>query len=209
MTAGSRQLAVGSIWRIASRGRKPTVTADRQLPTATADCRLPRASGQAAIEFVAGLLLLLLVITGMIHVANMGRASLYLHAALRGEAGEGAMRDGSIGTSPPYISDWSPGEDGLRHTADDQPVRGLASATTGDLAAYSVRSPGDWTYAADSRLPVSMLRLSESPGAMLAFTHEEDTIRVALSRVIQQLVYNKKEVAIKEEVWMPLMGGLY
>jgi hypothetical protein len=30
-----------------------------------------------------------------------------------------------------------------------------------------------------------------------------------VDRVIRQLVYDKDEVAIREEVWMPLMGGLY
>jgi len=32
---------------------------------------------------------------------------------------------------------------------------------------------------------------------------------VPVDPVLRQLVYDKDEVAIKEEVWMPLMGGLY
>ena len=164
-------------------------------------------SGQAAAEFVICLLLLMLVIMGMMQVANMGRASLYLHAALRGEAGEKAMRD--TGTSAPYISDWSPGPDGVRYTADDVPTRGMASKVTSDLAAYSFRSPGDAIYAEGSLRPFSMLTLGESPGEVLKFTHEEGRIYVHLFPLMQQLVYRKEKVTIKEEVWMPPMGGLF
>ena len=166
-------------------------------------------SGQAAAEFVVCLLALMLVIMGMMQVATMGRASLYLHAALRGEAGEKAMDDGRLGTSAPYISDWAPGPDGIRYTADDEPTPGMASKITGDLAAYSFRAPGDATYAADSLLPFSMLSLGESPGQVLRFTHEEGRIYVSLFPLIQQLVYRKEKVAIKEEVYMPSMGGLF
>jgi hypothetical protein len=171
--------------------------------------RKPGIGGQAAVEFVACLLALLLVITGMIHVANMGRASLLLHARLRGDAGKAAMRDDTLGTLPPYISDWNPGTDGARYTADDRPVDGMAAGVEGTLTEYSARFPGDWTYAtAESRLPVSMIHLRES-ATLLGFAHAEDTVHVALSRVIRQLAYDKKEVVIKEEVWLPLMGGLY
>ena len=166
-------------------------------------------SGQAAAEFVVCLLLLMLVIMGMMQVATMGRASFYLHAALRGEAGKKAMDDGHIGTSAPYISNWSPGPDGVRYTADDEPIRGMASGTTSDLAAYSFRSPGDAIYAAGSLRPVSMLSLTESPGQVLRFTHEEGRIYVHLFPLMQQLVYRKEKVAIKEEVYMPSMGGLF
>jgi hypothetical protein len=172
----------------------------------------PRA-GQAAIEFVSGLLLLLLAVTGIIHVSRMGRTSLFLHSVLRGDAGERAM-EGVVSESPEYISDWQPGEDQTRYTADDQPVvNGAALAATLDsLTTHSVRSPGDWDYVENqTRLPVSMISLQASPAmaTTLGFVHREETLHVPVDTVLRQLVYDKDEVAIKEEVWMPLMGGLY
>jgi len=170
-------------------------------------------SGQAAIEFVAGLLLLLILLTGLIHVNRLARTSLFLHSVLRGMAGEQAMKS-DLSTTSGYISGWEAGPDGLRYTADDQPVRNSAqlSSTLSALTAYSVRSPNDWSYIAnDSRLPVSQSRLQASPlmPTVLGFAHEEETLHVPVDPVIRQLVYGKDEVAIKEEVWMPLMGGLY
>jgi very-short-patch-repair endonuclease len=166
-------------------------------------------AGQAVIEFIVGLLLLLIVITGMIHVANMGRASLALHAILRGEAGKEAMNDGMIGTSPPHISDWSAGADKIRYTVDDTAEHSSALGISQALTEYSVQTPGDWTYVADSRLPASAIQLNNASMQLLSFAHEEGTVFVDLSSVIRQLIYNKEKVVIKEEVWMPIMGGLY
>ncbi len=171
-------------------------------------------SGQAAIELVAGLLLLLLVLTGLIHVNRMARTSLFLHAVLRGDAGEQAMEDTALSAAPLYISDWQAGADGVRYTADDQPVRNGAflSSTLSTLTQDSVKNADDWSYVTDlDRLPTSMVQLNASPAmaATLGFVHREETLHVPVDPVLRQLVYGKDEVAIKEEVWMPLMGGLY
>jgi hypothetical protein len=152
-------------------------------------------------------------LTGLIHVNRLARTSLFLHSVLRGMAGEQAMKN-DLSTVTDYISGWETGPDGLRYTADDQPVRNSAqlSATLNALSAYSVRSPDDWSHIAnDSRLPVSQSRLQASPlmPTVLGFVHAEETYHVPVDPVIRQLVYGKDEVAIKEEVWMPLMGGLY
>lgn len=173
-----------------------------------------RRAGQAAIEFIASLLLLLIIIAGLIHVNRMARTSLFLHSVLRGNAGEQAMQNTLASEAPEYISDWQPGEDGERYTADDQPVSSGARmpAILNTLTGYSVKDPDDWAYVTDaSRLPVSMVTIQQSPvmATALGFSHEEETLYVPVDPVIRQLVYGKDEVAIKESVWMPLMGGLY
>ena len=174
-----------------------------------------RHSGQAAIELIAGMLLLLIVVTGLIHVNRLGRTSLFLHSVLRGMAGELAMEDTTVSAAPEFISDWQAGVDGERYTADDTAVRNGAMllSTLDTLVDRSVKNPDDWKYVTDSSLlPVSMIQLQASPvmaTTMLGFAHEEATLHVPVDPVIRQLVYGKDEVAIKEEVWMPLMGGLY
>lgn len=170
-------------------------------------------SGQASVEFVVGILLMLIVLTGIIHVSRMARTSLFLHAVLRGMAGKDAMGDTSSVT-PAYISDWEAGDDGVRYTADDRPVRNstMLPATLDLLTRYSVEEPDDWnTIAADTRLPVSMFSLHATPllATTVGFTHTEETLHVPVDTVIRQLIYDKDKVSIKEEVWMPLMGGLY
>lgn len=172
-----------------------------------------RRSGQASVEFVVGILLMLIVLTGIIHVSRMARTSLFLHAVLRGSAGKDAMSD-TTSVNPTYISDWDAGEDGIRYTADDRPTRNgaMLPATLDLLTQLSVKKPDDWnTIAADTRLPVSMVSLHSDPllATIVGFTHSEETLHVPVDTVIRQLIYDKDEVSIKEEVWMPLMGGLY
>lgn len=172
-----------------------------------------RQSGQAAVEFVVGLLLMLIVLAGIIHVCRMGRTSLFLHAVLRGDAGKEAMSQ-IAASSPAYIADWQEGADGIRYTADDQPVRNAAMlpATLDLLTRDSVKNADDWSLIADdTRLPVSMFSLYATPimATTVGFVHSKETLHVPVDFVIRQLVYDKDEVAIQEEVWMPLMGGLY
>lgn len=186
-----------------------------QLPTSAfrPPSSAPR-SGQAAIEFVASLLLFLILLTGLIHVNRMARTSLFLHAVLRGDAGEQAMADGATSVAPLHVSDWTPGTDGTRYTADDQPVRNGAvlPATLSSLTRHSVKTPSDWGYVENaSQLPVSMIKLNASPimATTLGFSHREETLQMTIDPFVRQLIYGKDKVAIKEEVWMPLMGGLY
>ena len=180
-------------------------------------------AGQATIEFTVALFFLLLpIFLGLYHVNLMARVSLFLLAGLRGSGGVSAMQDSALSTAPPYISNWEEGTDGLRHTADDQPVLNSIgqSATLSALTGYSVKTPGDWNFDFIKRtqIPVSMISLHDSPisGAMLGFAHEEKNSEdafgenIVVNDFLRELVPRlKSTVVIKEEVWMPLMGGLY
>ena len=168
-------------------------------------------TGQAAIEFVVCLLLILLVLTGIIHVARLARTSLFLHAVLRGDAGRRAMRSGTLARAPTHISDWSPGADNIRHTADDQPVhRGMVVPNTAQtLTDFSVRSASDWTFVApDSRLPLSMIRLRESPNSVtiVGFAHGEGFFDACRPRAARTRLRQRRR-GYQRRGLMPLMEG--
>lgn len=171
-------------------------------------------TGQASIELAAALILMLIIITGILHVSRMARTSLFLQSVLRGKAGERAMNHFAAPDATEYISDWDAGADGIQYTADDKPVKNSVnlSLTFTALCQHSVNSQNDWQYVAErSRLPVSMVQLYNSPlfSTAVEMTHEKERLYVPVDRVIRDLVYGKDDVAIEEEVWIPLMGGLY
>ena len=171
-------------------------------------------SGQASIELAVAIVLLLIIVTGILHVNRMARTSLFLHSVLRGEAGTDAMEDGAFADGAEYIADWEEGADGLRYTSDDRPVlsSGNLSSTFLSLTDHSVNSPDDWQHVSDdTQLPSSMIRLHNTPmmSTAIEMTHEKERLYVPVESVIRQLVYDKEEVPIEEEVWMPLMGGMY
>lgn len=168
-------------------------------------------AGQAMIEFISGILLLMLLAAGFIHIVKMTRTSLFLHSVLRGNAGLSAMQN-VLSASPDAISDWNPGPDQVRYTADDTSIGNSASTVLSVMTDTSVRQPEDWRHVTtQSQLPVSMVRLHDSmlTATLLGCAHAQETLHVPVDPVIRSLVYDKDEVAIKEEVWMPLMGGLY
>lgn len=170
-------------------------------------------SGQAAAELAIGILLMAIVLFSLLFVGKMTSSSLYLHSLLRGEAGKRAM-DSSFSLAPRPIADWDAGEDEVRHTADDQPKNNsvMISATLSMLTESSARTGDDWSHIMrDTRLPVSAATLHSASGltAMLGFVRAKATLDVPVDPMVQQLMYNKETVAITEEVWMPLMGGLY
>jgi len=172
-----------------------------------------RRSGQAMIEFCVGLIVLLLLITGILHIGRMARISLSIHAEIRGDAGKRAMQ-GEFGSTAEAISDWDSGADGLRFTADDKAKINSATAMSimNAVASGSARRDEDWQEVLDkTQLPFSMARLHQQRGlpALLGFVHRERAVDMQVDPVIRQLVYDAPEVRIKEEIWMPQLGGLY
>ena len=170
-------------------------------------------SGQAMIEFCIGALVLLLLVTGIIHVGRMARISLSLHAEIRADAGQTAMQS-TLGTTPQAISDWDSGADGLRFTADDKPQLNSVSAMgiLDAVVSHSVSKEEDWQVIVDkTRRPTSMARLRSQTGmtAFLGFVHKEQAVDMMVDPFIREMVYDAAEIRIKEEVWMPQMGGLF
>ena len=213
-TEARGQISLSSVFRPLSSALRPLSSALCPPSSGLRPVSSTPRSGQAAIELAVGLLLFLILLSGIIHVNRMARTSLFLHAVLRGDAGMQAMADTAMSVAPLDISDWQAGPDAIRFTADDQPVRNgaILPATLASLTGYSVKDPDDWGYVKDlSRLPTSMVQLNASPLAAttLGFVHREETLHMTVDPVIRQLIYGKDKVAIKEEVWMPLMGGLY
>lgn len=165
------------------------------------------------MELAVALVLLLIILTGILHVSRMARTSLFLQSVLRGKAGERAMDPFATSIAAEYISNWDAGADRIEYTADDQPIKNSVnlSLTFASLCQHSADSPDDWQYVADhTQLPVSMVQLFNSSfiSTAVEMTQEKERLYVPVDPVIRDLVYGKEDVAIEEEVWMPLMGGL-
>ncbi len=175
-----------------------------------------RQSGQAAMELMASLLLLMVIIAGLLHINKLVRSSLFLHSVIRASAGERAMSSGAMAMVPEAIKDWDPGKDRTRYTADDTPKKSTAGIATSIALLCDTstdgHADGDWSYVAPKTLlPFSMLQLREtgSVGSLLGAVKAEESLEIEVEPVIRQLVYDKDTVEIKEGVWIPLMEGLY
>ena len=169
-------------------------------------------AGQAAIEFVVALFLLLIILIGMLFLNDLSLKSLLLQAGIREDAGYQAMSS-TLGTAPDSIRDWSDGEDKTPYTADDRPQKSASASTTLQLLSdRSVANESDWSKIdSNVQLPFSMLTVRRAPSLVNAVPsvrkREEELVEVP--DFIRENIYRKDEVTIREEIYFPLLGGLF
>ena len=169
-----------------------------------------RRGGQAAVEFIIGLLVLVILLAGGIQYLRVANAHRSITTTLRAEAGARALRDDVPAGIPPFLRGWDAGRDGIRHTDDDTAVEGPAF-TLGGIARRSARAPADWEHLAPLQRdnPMALLRTSPLPMVELALIKAERSERIAVDPAVRELIYDRPAVTVRHTVWMPLLGGLY
>ena len=169
-------------------------------------------AGQAMIEMMLGVMLIMLLIAGMVQFVTIASVHSALDAQVRGDAGVVAMSPLTAWDTPDYILNWKVGPDGQPFTADDQKTIGQPNAI-GLIANDSVRpnSPTDWNALAPLRSTSTMDLLHQTPTPLidLGFIGIKLSQEVPVIDVIQELVYAKPTVTVQEEVWFPVTKGLY
>ena len=169
-------------------------------------------AGQAAIEFVAALFLLLIILIGMLFLNDRSLQSLLLQAGIREDAGYQAMAS-TLGTAPDAIRDWNDGEDKTPYTADDRPQKSANASTTLQLLSdRSVANESDWAKVdSDVQLPFSMLTIHRGPSLVNAVpsVRKKEEEQIEVPNFIRENIYRKDEVTIREEIYFPLLGGIY
>ena len=80
------------------------------------------ASGQAMIEFVVAILLVVIIMAGLLQFVELAGEKGVLLGQIRREAGEKAVSPRvALGVVPDYIRDWEPGSDEIRHLTPSAP----------------------------------------------------------------------------------------
>ena len=167
-------------------------------------------NGQAAVEFIVGLLVLVTILVGGIQYLVIANAYREITTTLRAEAGSQALNDFAFVTTPPFLRNWDAGRDTIRHTDDDTPVRGLPATLT-TLASRSAAAPADWEHLSPlARVnPMALMRDSPTPMAELSFVKAERSTTVTVDPAVRQLIFDRPTVTVHHTVWLPLLGGLY
>jgi hypothetical protein len=169
-----------------------------------------RRSGQALVELAVGLLVIVLLTTGIIGFVQLSGAKGETLAEARAEAGRKAASGGlAVSQSPDFFRDWEEGADGLRHTADDTKQRDSASRLQ-NLAGQSVPDESQWALL-ESRRHSSMARLGRGtfPMGALSMVHAEEARTVELSPAMRDWIVGKDSITVASDVWLPRLelGG--
>ena len=168
-------------------------------------------SGQAMIELMLGVIMILILVAGGVQLADIMRHHSAIDARIRGDAGVIAMSPLLFLDTPDYILTWDGGRDRQRFTADDRRVPGDPAAIK-NIADHTARQGSqDWGVFLGLHQPSSIEALHQTPVPMMAlgFVGVRCTVQVPVSDIVQELVYASPEVKEQEDCWMPVMRGLY
>ena len=175
-------------------------------------------SGQAMIELMIGMILILILLAGIGQFLQVAYVHTDMDATVRGAAGTLAMSSTTKKT-PHNIQTWLPGPDNQRFTADDVEKAG-SPATIATIAGDSVAKASDWAALdfefqrlAPAHFP-SLDKIKQQAGALteLGFVvspTDQSSKTVPVFDLARSLFYDKKDITVKEDVWMPIMSGLY
>ncbi len=163
-----------------------------------------RRAGQAMVEFVIAILVVVIILAGFFQLMEIAGARGDILRSIRSEAGKKALSPGLLLDRPDYIREWKEGQDEFRHTADDAAEGGSISVTLGaGVVGHSVSDSGDWTYL-DSAVNSDLASLRGGlSAAALGLVHEKESEKVDLMPAMRDWIVGKEYVLVGSELWMP------
>ena len=170
----------------------------------------PLQSGQAMIELMLGVILILILLTGSVQFLQVASAHSSIDGGVRARTGIKALSPLTEEDTPRYILNWDPGADGQRYTADDQATNG-SPQTIVDIADRSVATATDWNKCGNLAHPSSLEALGQIPVPLssLGFIGIRWSTLVQIEPIAQELFYGNAFATVQEDVWVPIMNGLY
>ncbi len=177
------------------------------IPPSPLTSPFPSRSGQAMIEFALALLVVVIVVAGFFQLMEIVRLRGDIFRAIRAEAGRKAISPSRLVDRPDYIREWREGKDELRHTADDESVRGSISATLGaGVVDHSAANASGWAILGEAvNSDLADLRGGLSATA-IGLVREKETEKIELIPAMRDWIVGKDHVVVGAELWMPRLS---
>ncbi len=167
-------------------------------------------SGQAMVELIVGMIVILALVAGMLQVASLTRAHTAVMVEARGRAGGLAMSDAFITAIPDYIADVEVGPDGRSYSRDDTHTAASLVDLDNVIVTPTAPAAGDWAYL--DAVPgnrVSALHRSPAPVLEFGLIGTEEHAVIALLPAVRTLLYDAEEIEVEAKVWMTWTRGIY
>jgi hypothetical protein len=166
--------------------------------------------GQAIVEFLAGLVAILVLTGFMIQLASLGRVQQDTMTQARQSAGRLALGTIAVPDTPDYIRHWEPGPDTRTYSRDDTFTHASQGNFLDDYTDPIVADPAD--AALMGRLPhnpIGDLGQMTTPVNGFGLFSRSETKDVELLPVVRHLLYRAESITVESEVWMPTVFGIY
>jgi hypothetical protein len=166
--------------------------------------------GQALVEVVVGLIAIVALIAGLLQITSLSRAHSDTRTEARAAAAREAMDPATLIYAPVFVGDVQAGPDGARYSVDDRLAPGSTAPFLFDIVDRSAGDGEGWQHLdAVPGNPVSRMRASAVPTLEFGFVRAQARRTVPVLGAAQRLFFNRSEVEVETEVWMPWMTGLY
>ncbi len=163
-------------------------------------------SGQAIVELVVALVVILVLVAGTIQICSMGVSHSGLMMMARKEAGQKAMLDASSFSGPQYIAACTPGNDGIDFSRDDGATPGDAALLQLGIVDKAHPSELDQRCSGNS---ISALANNAFPQDSFGLVDGEATTNIILYPIVRKLLYNSDSINLKGKAWMTWTKGIY
>jgi hypothetical protein len=166
----------------------------------------PPRAGQAIVELIVALVVLLVVIGGVITLGRLSRAQTVAMREARRVAGVAALSDAAPFSGPLYIEERTAGGDAVTYSRDDGTTAGEAADFQNRVVSYGEPE------ALGEALPgneVSVLYGTAFPQFMFSFTHGEHDVTVTNMPIVRHTMYNAETIQVHGEAWLTWTKGIY
>lgn len=165
-----------------------------------------RRRGQAIVELVVALVVILVLLAGTIQVGWLGVHHSRAMTEARREAGVKAMLPDASFSAPRFIRDCTVGADGVAYSRDDGVVTDDPVVIVDGIVSYAHPAKLDGIRPDNA---VSAISKGAFPEAMFGFVQGEKTDRVILVPVLRDLIYRADEVEVRGSAWLTWTKGIY
>jgi len=163
-------------------------------------------SGQAIVELVVALVVILILFAGSIQICTLGVSHSRLMMMARREAGQKAMSEQSSFAGPLFIAACTPGNDGIAFSRDDGTVPGDPALLQVGIVDYA--HPEELNQLRTNN-PVSAMANSSFPQDLFGLVEGSATKNVPLIPIVRELLYNKDSIDLQGKAWMTWTKGIY
>jgi hypothetical protein len=163
-------------------------------------------AGQAIVEFIVALVVVLVLFAGVLQIGQLGLAHTRTLTEARRKAAVEAMGAMPTLAGPDYIRDVTVGPDGRAYSRDDEHTGGDVGAFQDRIVRYGHPDELDLRVAGNR---VTALSRSAMPRQGFGLVRGEGEEVVPLLPAVQNLIYRQKEIELKGEAWLTWLGGIY
>ena len=173
-------------------------------------------SGQAMVEVMVGMVVILVLISSILQIASMCRAHTDVMVEARAKAAERCMFELPPGidiiSDAKYIGDWYEGDDQRRLSRDDENDTGDTTAFQSLVVDKSVNDAGGWDVI-DGVPNNRISRLRSDPMVISSFGlvkgRATDSAKLDMLPAFRHLVYEADSIEVEATAWMTLCKGVY